>query len=66
MIMKKSFDCVEMKNEIQRRLHEERKGMTPSEIKVAVEEKLEKSQAPIAQWWRKINKKKKEETFVSV
>ena len=56
MIMKKTFDCVAMKNDIQKRLYEERKGMTPQEVKAAIEEKLDTSQAPIAQWWRKINK----------
>ncbi len=56
MKKKKDFDCVEMKNEIQKRLYEERKGMTPQEEREAIENKMTTSQSPIAQWWRRVQK----------
>ena len=59
MVRKKQFDCVEMKNEIQKRLYEERKWMTPQEVREAIEKKLETSQTPVALFWRKIRKKDK-------
>ena len=58
MKMKKDFDCVEMKNLIQQKLREQRKGMTDKNIEAQIERGLEISQTPIAQLWRRIRKKK--------
>lgn len=57
MKMKKDFDCVEMKNEIQKRLYERRKNMTHQQELEDIEKRLTDSQSPIAQWWRRIEKK---------
>ena len=58
MKMKKDFDCVEMKNLIQQKLREQRKGMTDKNIEAQIERGLEISQTPIAQLWRRIQKKR--------
>ena len=57
MKIKKDFDCVEMKNKIQQKLHEQRKGMTDDEIEAQMEQRLRTSQSPVAQLWRRISKK---------
>lgn len=57
MKMNKDFDCVEMKNEIQKRLHERRNNMTHQQELEDIENRLANSQSPIAQWWRRIEKK---------
>ena len=57
MKMKKDFDCVEMKNQIQQKLHEQRKGMSDEEIEAQIEQKLRTSQSPAAKFWRRIAKK---------
>ena len=54
--MKKEFDCVKMKNDIQMRLYEKRKNMTPQEEMEDIRKTLAESQSPIAKWWRKIQK----------
>ncbi len=38
--MKKTFDCVEMKNEIQRKLQAEYEGLTLEERKVLMEKRI--------------------------
>jgi hypothetical protein len=53
--MKKNFDCVEMKNDIQKRLYERRKQMTHAEEMQDIESRLAGSQSPA--WWRKTSKK---------
>jgi len=50
--MKKKCDCVAMKNSIQARLRNERKGMTGAEEAVAVRRCLASSNGKIARWWR--------------
>ncbi len=57
MKAKKHFDCVEMKDQIQQKLREERKGMSDKEIEVRIEQKLKTSQSPIAAFWRRIEKR---------
>ena len=56
MKMKKDFDCVEMKNEIQARLLREWEGMTSSEISASVNNELASSPSPMAVLWRRIQK----------
>jgi len=57
----KSFDCVEMKNEIQARLLKQWEGLSDREIEAQITQDLKTSQSPIAQLWRRISKAKKEE-----
>ena len=57
MKLEKDFDCVEMKNDIQRRLHERRKNMTHAEELNDIELRLASSQSPLAAWWKKSAKK---------
>ena len=58
MKKQQAFDCVEMKNAIQRQLREERSGMTDKQQREALREKLDTSQSPVAVWWRKIRAEK--------
>lgn len=51
---KKAFDCVAMKNAIQARLVERRKGMSPSQVVADIEESLARSSQPISGFWRRI------------
>jgi hypothetical protein len=51
----KTFDCVEMKNRIQAELLKEREGMTDEEVRAEIKRRLETSNSPIAQWWRKLD-----------
>lgn len=57
---KKEFDCVEMKNNIQRLLRERYKGMSAEQIREHVQRELETSQTPIAKWWRSMNRPHRE------
>jgi len=51
--MKKKCDCVAMKDAIQARLRNERKGITGAEEAAAVRRWLASSNDKIARWWRK-------------
>ncbi len=51
----KGFDCVEMKNAIQRELLEQWAGLSDQEVRDRMRHHLETSQSPIARWWRSIN-----------
>jgi hypothetical protein len=62
MKTEKEFDCVEMKNAIQRRLQRRRRGM-PTDVFVAdMDKSIAESRAPIATWW---NEREKMPTAVS-
>lgn len=50
----KQFDCVEMKNEIQRKLREKHKGMTEEDIRRRFLHEMESSDSPVARWWRTV------------
>lgn len=50
----KSFDCVEMKNRVQRELQEEWKGLTGEEIEKRIERELATSDSTSARWWRSL------------
>ena len=65
MKAEKDFDCVRMKNDIQKRLYERRKGMTPQEEREAIEHDLATSQSPIAVWWRKVSRSRTASSAVS-
>jgi hypothetical protein len=53
MAKKKSFDCVEMKNNIQAKLYEQTKDMTDEEYRNYIRTTLETSDSSICKLWRK-------------
>ncbi len=53
MKREKSFDCVEMKNAVQKQLNKEYDGLTDEEIRKRRLHKLETSDSPLARTWRK-------------
>ena len=50
----KKFDCVAMKNEIQRKLLARRRNMTDAEAQADIRHKLETSRGPIGQLWGRL------------
>jgi len=54
MTIKKEYDCVEMKNRIQADLFEEKTRLGAEEMERRHEEWLEKSEDPLAAWWRSV------------
>ncbi len=56
MKTKKTFDCVQMKNDIQESLYRQRKDTSPADVRAAMDQHLKTSAAPIAKWWRKLEK----------
>ena len=52
--MKKSFDCVAMKNEIQARLLREKEGLSAEERVTAMRSAADHSRSPIGDLWRKL------------
>ena len=49
----KSFDCVQMKNELQARMAKKYEGLSDEEIaRRRRREWLENSDDPLAKWWR--------------
>lgn len=52
--MKKKFDCVNMKNEIQTRLLRDQAGLSGPERVAAIQHMLERSQSSIGGLWRKL------------
>ncbi len=50
----KPFDCVDMKNAIQRDLAKEWKGLSDEEIRRRIHRRLETSDDPLARWWRSV------------
>ena len=61
----KAFDCVEMKNEIQRKLQAERQGLTGEELIQRIRKDIEESDSPIAKWWLDAGKKHSKEKAVA-
>jgi hypothetical protein len=53
-MMKKSFDCVEMKNNIQKKLLERWEGLTPEQIRLSMLEELRTDESGIGQLWRRL------------
>jgi len=56
MIEYKDFDCVSMKNNIQRRLQRRRRGMTAEEYIADVNKSIQDSDSPAAKWWKRHQK----------
>ena len=52
MKTKKEFDCVEMKNSIQRRLQRRRRGMSADEFVADIQKSIADSKSPVATWWK--------------
>jgi hypothetical protein len=57
MNTEKEFDCVEMKNAIQRRLQRRRRGMSTDEFVADMDKSIAESDSPIATWWNQRKKK---------
>lgn len=55
---KQTLNCVELKNEIQAKLHQAHAGMSDQEIQFKTAQKLATSNSPVARLWRSIQKKK--------
>ena len=52
--MKKTFNCVEMKDAAQARLREEYEGLTPEQVRKKRDQKLTTSDNPVAQKCRRL------------
>ncbi|MGA2796881.1 MAG: hypothetical protein ABSE63_04830 [Thermoguttaceae bacterium] len=50
----KSFDCVQMKNELQARMAKKYEGLSDEEIARRRREWLDNSDDPLAKWWRSL------------
>ncbi len=50
----KTFDCVEMKRKIQVDRAEEYAGLTDQEIALRIQDTLDNSHHPVAEWYRRI------------
>jgi len=60
MKQKKRFDCVEMKREIQAKLLDEHRHLGGEEFERRRREWLEKSEDPLALWWRSLKPRRRE------
>ena len=65
MKRKKKFDCVEMKNAIQARLVARYRGVEASRLAEEIEERLARSNQPIAKFWRRISGEKRQKVTES-
>jgi hypothetical protein len=52
--MKKTFDCIAMKDAIQQRLLKRMEGLSYEQRRAAVRDVLEKSRSPVGDLWRKL------------
>ena len=57
MSIEKDFDCVAMKDRIQAEMLEERQRLGEDEQARRPREWLEKSDDPLARWWREVSSK---------
>ena len=57
MKKEKAFDCVEMKDEIQRKLLARWRGMSDEEVIQDIRKDLDESKSPMAAWWRSVEKR---------
>ena len=51
--MKKTYDCVAMKDAIHARMRKQCKGMTDAQQSASVRRWLATADDPLARWWRK-------------
>ena len=50
----KTFDCVEMKNAVQRTLAEEWKDLSNEQIRQRIHHRLETADDELSRWWRSL------------
>ena len=50
----KSFDCVELKNAIQAKLHEQYASLEPEQVRKKRQEKLDTADNIVARKWRRL------------
>jgi len=55
--MKKTFDCVAMKDAIQKQLSRQVEGFSAEQRRAAMREVLEKSRSPIGDLWRTLERR---------
>ena len=55
--MKKTFDCVAMKDNIQQRLLKQMEGLSYEQRRVAIQSALESSRSPIGEFWRALERR---------
>ena len=55
-MMKKTFDCVQMKDRIQQRLRKQEFGQTPGQIRAEIQDTLSRSHSPIGELWRSLSR----------
>jgi len=55
--MKKAFDCVEMKDNIQKLMFKQMEGLSDEQRRAAVRDVLEKSRSPVGQLWRTLERR---------
>jgi len=53
----KSYDCVQMKNQIQAELLKRWQGLSDKEIKAQIRRDLKESKSPTAALWRRLTKR---------
>lgn len=52
--MQKSFDCLKMKDEVQRKLLHRFDGMNAAQMNAAIDAELSASQTPAGRFWRRL------------
>jgi len=55
--MKKNFDCVEMKDGIQKRMIRQMEGLSGEQRRAVLRDALEKSLSPIGELWRALERR---------
>ncbi len=55
--MKKAFDCVAMKDDIQKQMFKQMEGLSDEQRRAAVRDVLEKSRSPVGQLWRTLERR---------
>lgn len=55
--MKKEFDCMSMKNGIQKRMLKQMEGLSSEQQRMVVRDALEESQSSIGELWRALGNK---------
>jgi hypothetical protein len=55
--MKKAFDCVAMKDDIQKQMFKQMEGLSDEQRRAAVREVLEKSRSPVGDLWRTLERR---------
>jgi hypothetical protein len=56
-VMKKSFDCVEMKDRIQQKMRKQMEGLSGEQRRALLRDALDKSVSPIGDLWRALGQR---------